>query len=600
MFIVVKKIYSLLSKHERKQLYGVFVAVLIMGFFEVVGVGSILPFLSVASNPEIIQSNEYLRWGFEIFDFSSTTTFLIALGGLTILVLTVTQLFSAFTTYLIQNFGNMRNYTLSVRLFHKYLHQPYTYFLNQNSSGLNKMILAEVQQVVKKVLLPVAALTAKVVASLSVLGLLLALDPLLAVLVVLVLGGSYLIVFLFVKNTLTALGRKSLDANGLRFKITAEAFGGIKDIKILGKENIFVNEFRDPSKKLSKCFVYSSLISDLPHYVISLLAFSGILLITIYLIATKENFQQALPVIGLYAFAGYRLLPAIRAIFSQITTIRTGLPALDILYDDLKDTKTIEVESIPMTPDLSPLPFKRSLELKNMMFSYPGTDVPVLENIDLTIDANTSIGIVGVTGCGKTTLIDIILGLLIPQQGEMMADRVKIHQDNILQWQQNLGYVPQQIFLSDDTIASNIAFGIPEDQIDFNAVEKAARIANLHEFVVHDLPHGYDTLVGERGIRLSGGQRQRIGIARALYHDPAFLIFDEATSALDNITETAVMEAINNLSGQKTIIMIAHRLTTVKPCDVIYVMDKGKIVAQGDYDMLMKTSAEFQKMVSAN
>jgi ABC-type multidrug transport system fused ATPase/permease subunit len=595
MFTSIKKILSLLSKREQKQLYGIFITILIMGIWEIVGISSIIPFLSVASNPEIIHTNKYLRWGFQLVGFTSINTFLVMLGLLTILVLVVSQTFSALTTYLIQNFTNMRLYSLSVRLFHKYLHQPYIYFLNHNSASLNKTILSEVQQVAKGVLISVTELVAKATVSLFIIGFLFVLEPLLATLVVAILGGAYVVIFMFVKNRLVTIGRGRLKANGLRFKVTAEAFGGIKHVKILGKEAVFVKEFRKPAMKFSHYTVYATLIGSLPNYAVSIIAFSGILLITIYLIAVKENFQQALPMIGLYAFAGYRLLPAIRSIYSEITQIRFNLPAVDILAGDLEG-QHVDIDSIRMSNDIHPLPFKSELELKKITFSYPNTDVPIFNDLSLTIQANTSIGIVGPTGCGKTTIVDIILGLLQPQYGTLIVDGVAIHDCNLRNWQRNVGYVPQQIFLSDDSVARNIAFGVPNKEIDRNAVEKAARIANLHEFIMNELPDGYNTVIGERGVRLSGGQQQRIGIARALYHDPSFLIFDEATSSLDNITEVAVMEAISNLAGQKTMIMIAHRLTTVKTCDKIYMMEKGKIIAEADYDTLLKTSHEFQRM----
>ncbi|MBD3306806.1 ATP-binding cassette domain-containing protein, partial [candidate division KSB3 bacterium] len=341
----------------------------------------------------------------------------------------------------------------------------------------------------------------------------------------------------------------------------------------------------------------SVLIESFPNYAISIIAFSGILMITIYLIAVKENFQDALPLIGLYAMAGYRFLPIVRNIYGSVTQIRYTLPTVDLLYQDLQG-EVLEEGASPVTESIVPLPFEREIVLREIAFTYPNAQTPLFENVNLSIKANTNIGLVGATGCGKTTLVDIMLGLLTPQHGVMVVDGVEVTAENLRNWQRNVGYVPQHIFLSDDTIARNIAFGVPETDLVRDAVKKAARIANLHHFIMTELPHGYETVVGERGIRLSGGQRQRIGIARALYRDPSFLIFDEATSSLDNITEQVVMEAINSLSGQKTMVMIAHRLSTVKACDRIYVMEHGSIIAQGDYETLIHTSQEFQQMVT--
>jgi ABC-type multidrug transport system fused ATPase/permease subunit len=239
---------------------------------------------------------------------------------------------------------------------------------------------------------------------------------------------------------------------------------------------------------------------------------------------------------------------------------------------------------------------EKSIELESIRFNYPNTETPAIHDLSLRIEAGTTVGLVGPTGCGKTTSVDILLGLLTPQRGRLLVDGDEITEENLRRWQVNLGYVPQQIYLSDSTLARNIAFGIPEHKIDLDAVERAARVANLHDFVVSELPEGYRTIVGERGVRLSGGQRQRVGIARAVYHNPAVLVLDEATSALDTVTETAVMDAIHNLAHEKTIIVIAHRITTVRECDNIYMLDKGRIVAEGTYDRLLKTSEHFRAL----
>ena len=291
-------------------------------------------------------------------------------------------------------------------------------------------------------------------------------------------------------------------------------------------------------------------------------------------------------------------MPNLQGIFSAASLLRFNLAVLDTLHRDLSGIVEIPVawqqERVPA------LPFRDKIELASVTFTYPGAETPVIQELNLTIEKNTNIGLVGETGSGKTTMIDILLGLLTPQRGFLMVDGVPVTSGNLLQWQQNLGYVPQSIFLSDDSLASNVAFGVPPEEIDMSALERAARIANLHEFVTNELSEGYETDVGERGVRLSGGQRQRIGIARALYHDSEVLIMDEATSALDGITEEAVIQAIHNLAGKKTIITIAHRLTTLKDCDLIYIMDKGKIVEQGTYSELSGSSGRFRAMARAS
>lgn len=283
-----------------------------------------------------------------------------------------------------------------------------------------------------------------------------------------------------------------------------------------------------------------------------------------------------------------------------MTVVRYNLPALDILYKDLIQRDTDSDMAFDHTDAVPPLEFKDRIELRDVVYYYPNTSTPAVNKLNLDIKSKTTVGFVGVTGSGKTTTVDIILGLLSPTKGQLIVDGTEINPSNLRSWQKNLGYVPQSIYLTDDTVMRNIAFGIRDRDIDSKAVERAAQIANLHDFIMHDLPDGYNTVVGERGVRLSGGQRQRIGIARALYNDPKVLIFDEATSALDGITENAIMEAIQNISRKKTIIMIAHRLTTVQECDVIYMLEQGKVTARGTYSELIESSSQFRRMANVS
>jgi ABC-type multidrug transport system fused ATPase/permease subunit len=317
------------------------------------------------------------------------------------------------------------------------------------------------------------------------------------------------------------------------------------------------------------------------------------------MLGTGDQVEDFLPLITVYAFGGYRLLPALQKVFSAITKIRYNLPIVEILHHDYYSLpETGEKPESQRRPEA--LSFTRTIELENIRFRYPNTEEDVIKNQSLSIRANTSVGFVGPTGCGKTTTIDIILGLLEAQSGSLRVDSREITAKNRSNWQANLGYVPQSIFLVDDSIRKNIAFGIAENEIDEESVIKAAQVANLHDFIMNDLDRGYETMVGERGVRLSGGQKQRIGIARAVYHDPSVLILDEATSALDGLTENAIMDAIHNLSHKKTILMIAHRLTTVRECDEIFIMEKGVIVDRGTYDELIQRNESFRKMAEGS
>jgi ABC-type multidrug transport system fused ATPase/permease subunit len=303
-----------------------------------------------------------------------------------------------------------------------------------------------------------------------------------------------------------------------------------------------------------------------------------------------------LPLLAIYAFAGLRLLPSMQQIYSELTMIRFNRMALDSLHADMAEIHASRHELPPEAVRVEPVHLKERLDLVDVHYSYPLAERPALRGLTLSIPARTTVGIVGGTGAGKTTTVDLVLGLLELQTGRIEADGVPIERANMRAWQNTIGYVPQAIFLIDDTVSANIAFGLPAERIDQEAVERAAKIAELHGFVTEELPQGYATRVGERGVRLSGGQRQRIGIARALYHDPDVLIMDEATSALDNLTERAVMDAVHNLGHAKTIVLIAHRLTTVQACDTIFMMEGGRLVAQGTYDELLRKSGKFRAM----
>jgi ATP-binding cassette, subfamily B, bacterial PglK len=308
------------------------------------------------------------------------------------------------------------------------------------------------------------------------------------------------------------------------------------------------------------------------------------------------NLQKALPVLALYAMAGYRLLPALQQVYAQLTNLRFAGPTLDRLHADITQLEPSSTRAGDAAAG-SRLPLRKELVLENVSYSYPGTERPVLDNLTLHIPAGTTVGLVGATGSGKTTTVDVILGLLRPQMGRVLVDSTVITDQNVRDWQRIIGYVPQSVYLSDESIAANIAFGQTKDQIDMAAVERAARIAHLHDFVTGELKHGYETRVGDRGIRLSGGQLQRIGIARALYHDPEVLILDEATSALDTVTESLVMNTVHDLAQRKTIIIIAHRLSTVRKCDQIFVLESGKVVERGTFDSLLERDFRFQALV---
>ena len=593
---MIRQIFSLLNTKEKTQVFILLFGIIIRGLFEVVGVASIMPFIAVVSNPGIIDSNKYLSYAFHIFDFQSPRMFLIFLGIIVFCIIVLNNLLSALTEWFLVRFTWLRAHTLARRLFAKYLSQPYTFFLNENTANLGVFILNEVGNFLKGVLRPFMEMIAKIIVSVFIFILLIFVDPLLAVIVGLVLGSAYAFLFIAVRKKLAKLGKERVYANRKQFLYIGEALTGIKDIKVRGCESFFLNAFSEYSYKVNMNQAVHQIVSQVPRYALEVIAFGGILLITMYFVVTQRDTANTIPLMALYAFAGYRLMPALQGVFSGITTVKFNLALLDRLSKDLA-LKSYPHKEIKSWDDVvTPMEFRDSIELKAVQFTYPGAEETVLNSLNLYIAAKSTVGFAGTTGAGKTTLIDIILGLFLPQEGELLVDGRHIDKSNIRAWRRTVGYVPQQIFLSDQSVRQNIAFGLHADNIDDQAVENAAKIANLHDFIVKELPEGYNTMIGERGVRLSGGQRQRIGIARAMYHDPEVLILDEATSSLDNITEAMVMEAIQGLARKKTIIMIAHRLTTLVDCDVIHFLSKGQVVCSGTYSHLMDNSPEFRAM----
>ena len=597
MIHITKYFYTLLSKKEKKKLFFLFAATINTSFIEVVGIASIMPFMAVVSNPNVIRTNKWLQKTYELFQFDTVHNFLFFLGTILLVLLICSNLFKALTVWATLKYCNRFNYILSRRLLAQYLSRPYSFFLNRNTSDMGKNVLAEVKGAIDGCFIAGMQVVSSGLVILFIMGLLLLVEPLIAVTIAVFLGGAYAGIFLLVRRRLTRISKEQVYAQTMKFKVASEALGGIKDIKILGRELQFLKIFAVHAERHSLNTVVAGTISLLPKYVLEVLSLGGILLITMYYIgARNDSATQMVPLLAVYAFAGYRILPALQQIFAGIATVRLNLATLELLYRDLSDEESDNAPECVLQKRevVQPVPFRSVLELQNVSFCYKADQEPAVNGVNIAVARNTSIGLVGATGSGKTTLVDIILGLLFPTSGHLLVDGTEICGEALVSWQRNFGYVPQQIYLCDDTITRNIAFGVPDEKIDMPAVIRAARIANLHDFVEKNLPNGYETVTGERGVRLSGGQRQRIGIARALYEDPAFLIMDEATNALDGITEEAVMEALGSLAGKKTIIMIAHRLTTVKDCDMIYIMEHGRITGKGTYEELMRSSTWFQ------
>ena len=585
---------SILTPSERRQTIMLFVMMLGMAFLETVGVASIMPFIAVLSDPQIIETNRWLSATFEYSGASSTHQFMVLLGIASFLLLITSLAFKAATQWAQIHFAQMRIHALGCRMMEAYLGQPYQWFLGRHSSRLATTVLAEVNKVISGSLFPAMQVVAYSLVALFLVTLLLILNPVIALGMGLAVGGIYLTLYLLVRKRLGRIGAIRLAANRERYRVTQETFGGFKDVKVNGLERIMVDRFKDPSWRLARQEAKSQVLSQIPNYAIQALVYGGIITILLVMMTLYGSLEEALPVFATFAFAGYRLVPAAQSVYRQTAELRVAQPALESLAADIH---SLQPSAIPRDtgPDRR-MSLQGAIELRDVTFAYAGADRPALDEVSLRIPARATVGLVGTTGSGKTTMVDVILGLLWPQKGCLVVDEQPLTPENVRAWQRSVGYVPQQIYLADESVAANIAFGLPPEKLDMEAVERAARIANLHDFVIDELPQKYDTIVGERGVRLSGGQRQRIGIARALYHDPDVLLLDEATSALDNVTESAVMSAVNELGNQKTIIMIAHRLTTVRNCDHIFLLEHGRVAAEGTFDELVAQSTQFRAM----
>ncbi|MFO0991217.1 MAG: ABC transporter ATP-binding protein [Hyphomicrobiales bacterium] len=595
MLSTYKRIWGLLSRRERRQVAFLLVLILAAAFAQMVGVASVMPFMSLAANPEAITTNSYLATGYAFLQFTSVRQYMLFLGIAVFAVLIVSILIKALSFYAVARFTEMRTYSLSKRLMASYLHQPYDWFLNRHSADLGKSILSETEQVIKGALAPSLFLISDGAVVVAIAILLILVDPFLATAVAVLFGGAYGMIYLYLRKYLSRMGAERLDANHRRFEAVQETFGSIKDVKVGGLEGILLKRYDVPARQFARTRAVEVTANQMPRFALEALAFGGLLAVVLYLLADRGGLQDALPVLGVYAFAAYRLMPALQNVYGYLVALRFNGPALESLSRELASWAPATGLSLPVGR-AQPLGLTKSLSLEAVTYAYPGGERLAIRELTLEIPANTTVGLVGRTGSGKTTTVDIILGLLRPQAGCVRVDGVPIVANNLREWQATIGYVPQYIYLVDATVTANIAFGVPPEEVDKLAVERAARAANIHDFVVEELPSGYETTVGERGVRLSGGQRQRIGIARALYHEPDLLVLDEATSALDNVTEQAVMDAVHNLGSRKTIIMIAHRLSTVRDCDTVVLLANGMVVNRGSFNELVCQSDIFREM----
>lgn len=595
LLALLKKVISILDNKEKRFFYYLSFAFFFVAIIETFGVVLIIPFIEIASNPEIINTNYQLSLINDFFQFNNTNSFILFLGISYFFYLIFSQTFKAVIMYLQLRYTFSLESSISKRLLESYLRQTYSWFLDKHSGDMGKGILSEVAETIHYSLNPLLGMISQLFLTILLIILIVLVNPLVALITLLFLLVLNLLIFNKVKNWIKLIGINKVRHNERRYKTVVEAFGAIKEIKLSGIEKVYSNKFSSAANDFSTANSNVQIVSILPKYLLEALSFGFLILFILYNLSLGNNLTEVLPILSMFAFAALRLIPAFQQIFSSLNKINYSTKGLDDILYRLNENKNLEISK----KTNNSLQIKNKIEINNLNFIYPNSNRVALNKINLSIKSGKKIGIVGSTGSGKTTLVDILLGLLKPTSGEIFVDGSEISKLGLREWQNSIGYVPQNIFLSDKTIAENIAFGLSLDQLNIEQVKKVCKIASLDNFINEELEKNYFTEVGERGIRLSGGQRQRIGIARALYNNPSLLVLDEATSALDNLTEKLIIESIANHSKNITTIIIAHRLNTIKNCDCIYYLENGKIKSYGTYEELILKSEEFKKLATS-
>jgi len=591
-----KKILKLLSEEDKKKLTKLLILVLLMALIDTAGVASIMPFIAVLTNLDLVNTNIYLYKLFifsENFGVRNKEEYIFFLGLTVFFILIFSLSIKTITTYYQYRFLNNCEYNISRKLFEKYLNQPYVWFLNHNTSELGKNILSEVNSVIDQAIQPLIILCVYGSVSIALIALLIFINPQIAIITSLIFILAYGLIFQSIKRELEKIGAERLKYNKDRFIMTSEAFGGIKLVKLNSLEKFFISRFSKPAENYTKHQGSAQIISTLPRYLIEAISFGGIILLVLSLMSKTGDFSKTLSIISVYVFAGYRLMPAIQQIYWALSQLRFSQSVLEKFEKELLDDQNYILKK----KQKKKIQLNKKIILRDITYTYPNTIKPVLINVNMEIQANTVVGITGQTGSGKTTLIDLILGLIEVQKGKIVIDEKNLSLQNMNYWQKILGYVPQKIYLSDESIYKNIAYGVDEKNIDKKRVQHVAKITKIHDFVSSELINGYETIVGERGSKLSGGQVQRIGIARALYNKPKVLILDEGTNSLDTLTEDEIMKNILNFDENITIIIVAHRLNTLKKCKEIFFLEKGRLSNKGSFNNLLIKNKKFSQMV---
>jgi ATP-binding cassette subfamily C protein len=552
--------------------------------------------MKIVAEPEIVRSNKYFTSIYNYFNFDTHNQMLVYAGFFVLGIILLTNTVKAYLSWLQQKFAYDISHQLGTRLLKVYLRKPYEYFINNNTSKLLTNLIVESSRATTGVLLPLGELISQVLIVVLISIMLIIVNPQVSIISIFVLSTFLGITYLLLRPALNRLGEEQISANQFRFRSLKELLNGIKTIKSNDIEDHFYKRFEQVSERHSLIQPKVGLVAALPKHFMDVAVFGGVILVLLYIITSDNNLKSVLPLLSFYVLAAYKLLPAIQKIFTSLVKIKHTIPSVKLLEDDLISYNHLDENQDKPKKAI----FKDSITLDNISFAYKESKHNTIDKITARIPKGQNIAFVGSTGSGKTTFIDILVGLLNPSDGSIHIDNLRRSDANLVSWKNAIAYVPQEIFLIDDTITNNIALGIPASDIDLDRIKAVCGVAHIQDFIENELAKQYDTVVGERGVRLSGGQKQRLGLARALYRNPEVLILDEATSSLDNITESSVIDALNEWTRDITLIVIAHRISTVRQSDMIYLLDKGKIIDTGTYEDLIQKNNIFSEMVDLN
>ncbi|AZL67603.1 ABC transporter ATP-binding protein [Pseudomonas oryziphila] len=598
MIKLVRELVSLMSSEQRKSFLYLQFFVVLMAIAEVVGVAAVGPFMALVGNMELIQTNAVVNNLYLQSGLSSPIEFLFFTGVAVLVFLAVSAVLSVVTIWKLSNFAASTGAEMGDALYAYYLKQNILYHSVTTSSQLTKQIATEVARITDHVLQPLVQINARIVAALFISVAIFAYNPIISLAGLLVFFTAYVSLFFVVRGRLARNGKMISRVSKQRFTLMNEGFGAIRDVQLLGRESSFIRAFQESGRVFARAYGSSNGLYNMPRYLMEFIVYSGMVgLILILLKVHEGDLSAILPVLAVFGLAAFKLLPSFQQIYSGVAQVKSNISAFESIKHDLSLARASSLTSMIGRTEGDHL--QGDVEFRSVEFCYPDKPTAALKNISLRIPRGAVVGIVGPSGSGKSTLIDLFLGLITPDKGAFLVGERVVDRNNVRQWQEQLGYVPQSIFLTEGTITENVAFGVEPEFIDAQKVKRAIQLAHLDEWV-DALPDAYETRIGERGVQISGGQRQRLGIARALYDDADILVFDEATSALDGVTEKMIMEAVERFSHKKTIIMIAHRLNTIKNCDVIFMLDQGRVVDQGTYEYLMVNNEYFNRMASSS